>query len=101
MSATVPDVLLRRHLEIDEPTAPGRSAEAIRAGQQAGGCWPLYEAGPGDLGLTAAAYVALRIAGDPTTAPHLRRVHGTVMTTLPRAWPCSTYRRASAVSASG
>ena len=30
-----------------------------------------------------------------------RGSHGTVMTTLPRAWPCSTYRRASAVSASG
>ena len=72
-SATVPDVLLRHHLEIEEPAALGRSAATIRAGQQPGGCWSLYEAGPGDLGLTAAAYVALRVAGDPPTAPHLQR----------------------------
>jgi len=73
VSATVPDVLLRCHLGIEEPTALGRSAATIRDGQQPSGCWPLYAAGPGDLGLTAAAYVALRIAGDPPTAPHLQR----------------------------
>src|SRR4029453_18765876 len=42
-SATVPDILLRRPLEIKKPAALGRSAAAIRAGQQPGGCWSLYE----------------------------------------------------------
>jgi hypothetical protein len=52
-------------------------------------------------GLARSAAVAGRGVLPRRVPGRLGRAHGTVMTTLPRACPCSTRRRPSAVSASG
>ena len=43
----------------------------------------------------------LGAAGSRDAASRACRSHATVMTILPRVWPCSTVRRPSAVSARG
>jgi squalene-hopene/tetraprenyl-beta-curcumene cyclase len=54
-------------------------ADYIRARQLADGGWNIYEGGPSELNATVKAYVALKLAGDSSDAPHLikarRRVH--------------------------
>jgi squalene-hopene/tetraprenyl-beta-curcumene cyclase len=54
-------------------------ANYIRAHQLSDGGWNIYEGGPSELNATVKAYVALKLAGDSTDAPHLvnarRRVH--------------------------
>jgi squalene-hopene/tetraprenyl-beta-curcumene cyclase len=66
------DLLLRQFLGIrtDEQTAA--SARWIRANQRTDGTWAAYYGGPGELSVTAEAYVALRLAGDPPDAEHMR-----------------------------
>ena len=54
-------------------------ANYIRAHQLPDGGWNIYGGGPSELNATIKAYVALKLAGDSTDAPHLvnarRRVH--------------------------
>ena len=45
----------------------------IRSKQRPDGSWATYFGGPGDLSTTVEAYVALRLAGDPPDAAHMRR----------------------------
>src|ERR671937_2795285 len=67
------DLLLRQFLGIrtDEETA--LAASWIRSQQREDGTWANFFGGPGDLSTTVEAYVALRLAGDPTDAEHMRR----------------------------
>ncbi|HLY48275.1 MAG TPA: squalene--hopene cyclase, partial [Solirubrobacteraceae bacterium] len=44
----------------------------IRSQQRADGSWAKFAGGPGDLSTTIEAYVALRLAGDPPEAEHMR-----------------------------
>src|SRR5579885_163882 len=68
------DVFLRRYLGTPGAAeAARRSAEWIRSRQRPDGTWATYFGGPGDLSTTVEAYVALRIAGDPPEAAHMRR----------------------------
>ena len=48
-------------------------ASYLRRRQKPNGSWPLYHDGPGDLSATVKAYFALKLAGDPTDAPHMAR----------------------------
>ncbi len=49
-----------------------RSAAWIRSQQRADGTWTNFYGGPGDLSTTIEAYWALRLAGDPPEAEHMR-----------------------------
>ena len=56
------------------PTARrASSATWIRSQQRDDGTWANFHGGPGELSTTVEAYAALRLAGDPPDAEHLRR----------------------------
>ncbi|HUB75412.1 MAG TPA: prenyltransferase/squalene oxidase repeat-containing protein, partial [Solirubrobacteraceae bacterium] len=66
------DIFLRYHLGLPDAGERGRSAEWIRSRQRPDGTWATFYGGPADLSTTAEAYVALRLAGDPPDAAHMR-----------------------------
>jgi squalene-hopene/tetraprenyl-beta-curcumene cyclase len=66
------DLLLRQFLGIRTDDQTARTAQWVRANQRADGTWAAYHGGPGELSVTAEAYVALRLAGDPADAAHMR-----------------------------
>lgn len=68
------DYVLYLHLLGDlESEKVTKLANYIRLNQQADGGWNIYYGGPSDLNATVKAYVALRLAGEVPTAPHLMR----------------------------
>src|SRR4051812_13299404 len=68
------DIFLRRYLRVpDVAETTRRSAVWIRSKQRPDGSWATFFGGPADLSTTVEAYVALRIAGDPPEAAHMRR----------------------------
>ena len=67
------DMLLRQFLGIREQKTTELSAAWIRSQQREDGTWANAFGGPPDLSTTVEAYVALRLAGDPMSAPHLSR----------------------------
>ncbi len=66
------DLLLREFLGIRDAATTSRAAEWIRSQQREDGSWANFWGGPGDLSTTIEAYVALRLAGDPVDARHMR-----------------------------
>ena len=66
------DLLLRHVLGILEVDDTARAARWIRSQQRADGTWATFGGGPGDVSTTVEAWVALRLAGDPADAPHMR-----------------------------
>jgi squalene-hopene/tetraprenyl-beta-curcumene cyclase len=66
------DLLLREFLGIRREQETEEAARWIRSQQRADGTWANFYDGPGDLSTTVEAYVALRLAGDDTEAPHMR-----------------------------
>jgi squalene-hopene/tetraprenyl-beta-curcumene cyclase len=66
------DMLLREFLGLRRPEETDRSAAWIRSQQRADGTWTNFHGGPGELSTTIEAYWALRLAGDPAEAPHMR-----------------------------
>src|ERR1700678_851737 len=48
-------------------------AQYIRERQLEDGGWNIFYGGPAELNATVKAWVALRLAGDPASAPHLER----------------------------
>jgi len=66
------DLLMREFLGIRDSGATERSAAWIRSRQRTDGSWSLFHGGPADLSTTVEAYVALRLAGDPSEAEHMR-----------------------------
>ncbi len=48
-------------------------ANYIRRRQLPDGGWNIYAGGPSELNATVKAYVALKLAGDPPSAPHMAR----------------------------
>jgi squalene-hopene/tetraprenyl-beta-curcumene cyclase len=67
------DLLLRTFLGVLTPEIAGRTARWIRSQQREDGTWANFHGGPGDRSTTAEAYVALKLAGDPPAAGHMRR----------------------------
>jgi squalene-hopene/tetraprenyl-beta-curcumene cyclase len=76
------DLLLREFLGIRSAGQTEEAARWIRSQQRDDGSWAVYYGGPGDLSTTIEAWVALRLVGDSTDAPHLAsaaefvRTHG-------------------------
>src|SRR5438445_8908891 len=66
------DMLLREFLGVRREDETRRSAAWIRSQQRADGTWANFHGGPGELSTTIEAYWALRLAGDPADAPHMR-----------------------------
>ncbi len=66
------DILLREFLGIRREDETERSAAWIRSQQREDGTWANFYDGPGDLSTTIEAYWALRLAGDPAEAAHMR-----------------------------
>jgi squalene-hopene/tetraprenyl-beta-curcumene cyclase len=66
------DMLLREFLGVRRADESERSAAWIRSQQRADGTWTNFHGGPGDLSTTIEAYWALRLAGDPVEAQHMR-----------------------------
>ncbi|PXY22278.1 squalene--hopene cyclase [Prauserella muralis] len=67
------DLMLRQFLGISDERVTEESARWIRSCQRADGTWANFHDGPADLSTTVEAYTALRMAGDPPGAEHLRR----------------------------
>jgi squalene-hopene/tetraprenyl-beta-curcumene cyclase len=66
------DLLMRRFLGVPLDDVLEPTAAWIRRQQRADGTWAKFYGGPGDLSTTIEAYAALRLAGDPSDAAHLR-----------------------------
>jgi squalene-hopene/tetraprenyl-beta-curcumene cyclase len=67
------DLLLREFLGIRCDQETEEAARWIRSQQRADGTWANFFDGPADVSTTVEAWVALRLAGDPLTAPHMQR----------------------------
>jgi squalene-hopene/tetraprenyl-beta-curcumene cyclase len=65
------DLLLREFLGIRTAAETAAAARWIRSQQRDDGTWANYYGGPGNLSTTVEAWVALRLAGDDVTAPHM------------------------------
>ena len=66
------DLLLRQFLGIRTERETRLAANWIRQQQRADGTWANFFGGPPDLSTTVESYVALRLAGDPPDAGHMR-----------------------------
>jgi squalene-hopene/tetraprenyl-beta-curcumene cyclase len=67
------DLLLRQFLGIRTEEQTRLSARWIRSQQRDDGTWATFFGGPPDHAATIEAYTALRLAGDPPDAGHMRR----------------------------
>ncbi len=67
------DLLMREFLGIRQPEETAQAARWIRSQQRDDGSWATFHGGPGELSTTVEAWVALRLAGDPADAAHMRR----------------------------
>ncbi|TDB79242.1 squalene--hopene cyclase [Actinomadura sp. KC216] len=67
------DLLLRQFLGIRSESETAEAARWIRSQQREDGTWANFHGGPPELSTTVEAYVALRLAGDPVDADHMRR----------------------------
>ncbi len=66
------DMLLREFLGMRRAEETERSAAWIRSQQRSDGTWANFHGGPGELSTTIEAYWALKLAGDPVEAEHMR-----------------------------
>jgi len=67
------DLLLRQFLGIRGERETRETAAWIRSRQRADGSFATYHGGPPELSTTIEGWVALRLAGDPPDALHMRR----------------------------
>jgi squalene-hopene/tetraprenyl-beta-curcumene cyclase len=67
------DLFLREFLGISDRETVRETANWIRRNQRADGTWANFYGGPPDLSTTIESYWALKLAGDPSDAPHMRR----------------------------
>jgi squalene-hopene/tetraprenyl-beta-curcumene cyclase len=79
--ATIPAeyILLKHFLDEIDPDIEGRFAGYIRDGQLADGGWPLYFGGDFNISCSVKAYYALKLAGDPPDAPHMRSAREAIL----------------------
>src|SRR5262245_56601998 len=59
------------------PRAEG-FARTIRGEALAGGGWAQFHGGPADLSVSCRSYLALKVAGDSPTAPHMRAARAVI-----------------------
>src|ERR671931_2762812 len=67
------DLLLREFLGIRTEEITAAAARWIRSQQRDDGTWANFYGGPADLSTTVESYAALKLAGDPADAEHMRR----------------------------
>ena len=80
--ATIPaEYVLLRHYLAEQVDAPleGKIAVYLRRIQGAHGGWPLFQDGEFDMSASVKAYFALKMIGDPTDAPHMRRAREAIL----------------------
>ncbi len=75
------DLFVRHYLDMLTPEQSDASARWIRSKQREDGSWATFYGGPADLSTAVEAYVALRLAGDPPDAAHMRRAARLVLDT--------------------
>jgi squalene-hopene/tetraprenyl-beta-curcumene cyclase len=73
------EMLLREFLGIRTEEVTRQSAAWIRSQQQGDGGWSIYSGGEADLSASVEGYWALRLAGDPADAEHMRRARERVV----------------------
>ncbi|GAA1728971.1 squalene--hopene cyclase [Nonomuraea sp. AD125B] len=73
------DLLLRQFLGIRTERDTAEAGRWIRSQQRADGTWANFHEGPADLSTTVEAYAALRLAGDPPDAAHMRAARGPIL----------------------
>lgn len=73
------DLLLRHFLGIADSEILTATANWLRHRQSADGTWSAFYEGPSDVSITAEVYVALKLAGDPTDAQHMRAAREFIM----------------------
>ena len=67
------DLMLRQFLGIREEQQTHETARWIRSKQRPDGTWATFYAGPADISTTIEAYIALRMAGDDPSEPHMAK----------------------------
>jgi squalene-hopene/tetraprenyl-beta-curcumene cyclase len=67
------DLFLREFLGVRDSSTTLAAANWIRSNQRDDGTWSNFHGGPPDLSTTVEAYWALKLAGDPADAEHMRR----------------------------
>ena len=72
-------ILLQHFLDEIDVAEEQRIAAYLRAVQSEEGGWPLFADGVADLSATVKAYYALKLVGDDTEAPHMRRARALVL----------------------
>ena len=80
-------IMLTHFMGSDEGDRIPRVAEDIRRRQSEDGSWRMYYGAPGDLSTSIECYFALKLAGDPTDAPHMARARAFILAQggVPRA----------------
>lgn len=73
------DLFLREFLGIREDETTRLTANWIRGRQRDDGTWANFHGGPADVSTTVEAYAALKLAGDPVDAGHMRRAREFVL----------------------
>jgi squalene-hopene/tetraprenyl-beta-curcumene cyclase len=73
------DLLLRHFLGVWDDALAAAAGRWIRSQQRADGTWANFFGGPADLSTTVEAYVALRLAGDQSDAPHMLRARDHIL----------------------
>ena len=79
VSMDAEDLLLRQFLGIRTDEQTRLTAQWIRSQQRDDGTWGTFFGGPPDHSVTIEAYAALRLAGDPEDAAHMRRAREYVL----------------------
>ncbi len=72
-------ILMMHYLDEIDAALEQRIAVYLRAHQQPGGGWPLYEGGELDLSCSVKAYFALKLAGDDPDSPHMQRARAAIL----------------------
>jgi squalene-hopene/tetraprenyl-beta-curcumene cyclase len=67
------DLMMREFLGIRLDDETQRAARWVRSQQRNDGAWDVFHGGPADLSASVEAYTALRLAGDPSGAAHMKR----------------------------
>jgi len=78
---TIPSefILLQHYFGRIEPELQARIAGYVRATQGVDGGWPLFHGGALDISASVKAYFALKAAGDPIDAPHMKRARAAIL----------------------
>ena len=78
---TIPSefILLQHYFGRIEPDLQARIAGYVRATQGGDGGWPLFHGGTLDISASVKAYFALKAAGDPVDAAHMKRARAAIL----------------------